>query len=187
MKKFFSNFFSEEKAQAGAVFRLMVDSIIMLAVLIIIISALQQFQGMMQDISTKEFNELMLSAVKLPSGEVIASRELSFPEGRGYTVSNLSALTGEPPRSFVLLSNLSAVEILTNPYSITFNRSVQAKVYAICKPADQLTACKTGCGEGLNPVGDGGICKLDCIEICCNISFGQQISNNDFIQCPPAD
>lgn len=174
MKKIFSGFFSEERAQAGAVFRLMVDSIIMLAVLVIIVAALHQFQTMMQEISTKEFNELMLSAVQLPNGEVIASRELSFPEGKSYSASTLSVLTGEPPASFSLESNLSAAEI--SPSSITFNRSVQAKVYVICEPANTGNACSTGCGYGLNEIDGGGICKIgDCIEICCRVSFGKQL------------
>ncbi|MCX6800803.1 MAG: hypothetical protein NTZ73_01290 [Candidatus Diapherotrites archaeon] len=169
--------FFEEKAQAGAVFRLMVDSIIMFVVLVIIVAAIYQFQQMRTSISTKEFNELVLSAINTPSGEVIeSSRALFFPSGKGYTSTALSALTGKDPASFNFESNLAGAKISDDKSSITFEQPVEAEVYALCKPYHPDVPCQTGCGQDMVSVDGSDICQPQgCVEICCRISFGKAL------------
>jgi hypothetical protein len=149
---------SERSAQSGAVFRLMVDAIIGLVILMMIISALNYFNGLRIEVSKAEFAALIKSAVSAPNGKVVPSGSLIFSQGEMYDATTLSAMTGYSATAFTFQTNLGSAEIGSGNH-ITFTQPVECKVYARC------IATGAKCTEG----------DTECSEIECLVSFGKAI------------
>lgn len=157
MKKFRKRILNE-KGQANAVFRLMVDAIIGFAILMIIISALSYFNELRIKTSLSEFNSLVESAVNSPDGKVVESNYLVFSKERGFSASTMESITGVPSSCFQFTTNLGFVDTGDGSY-VDVKQNTETKVYSQCQPATISSYC-------INPAG---------CEICCLISFGKKI------------
>ena len=150
-----------ESGQSEAVFRLMIDAVIGLAVLAIIITSISYFEYLRISSSNAEFNTKILAAINSPNGNVIESKNnLYFGKGSSYTSSQLQTLTTYPAQCFSFQSGLSSIVINpANPGSATMLSNVDAKLFVQCKSTgNTCTADYTTC------------CELECI-----VSFGKRI------------
>ncbi|MFA5126355.1 MAG: hypothetical protein WC462_05135, partial [archaeon] len=77
-KKMLYGLLSENAGQAETVFRLMIDSIVGLVILVIILSSIAYFNEQVIINSKIELKNLVMSAANSPDGEVLVSKELSF-------------------------------------------------------------------------------------------------------------
>jgi hypothetical protein len=160
----FSKIFSEDKAQANDVFRLMIDAILGLAILAIVMSTITAFGQLRQEISVAEMRGLVEGAVQTPTGKIVESDTLAFSEGEGYTGAILEEWTGVPANCFLFQSNLSVIKIVEGPGGgAIFESNVDTKAFARCVVTGQT--CEYG-------EGDCGVCELEC-----TISFGKKLTN----------
>ena len=148
----------EQKAQSGAVFRLMVDAIIGLVILLMIISSINYFNSLRLEVSKAEFTALIKSAVDSPNGKIVESGNLVFSAGDIYDSVTISFMTGYPKDCFRFQTNLAFTETGSGRY-IKFGQPVDAKVYASCRAT----------GEECSPDDE------DCLAIDCLISFGKKL------------
>ncbi|MDD4251113.1 MAG: hypothetical protein PHX27_02885 [Candidatus ainarchaeum sp.] len=142
------------KGQSGAVFRLMVDAIIGLVILLIILSVLTYFESVRIDVSKAEFISIVQSAVETPNGSVVASKTLVFVSGLGFSASQLQSLTNYPADCFKFQSNLGSVNIIADGKMVEFKQNVETKVYAKCEPdldnPENIITCDISFGTKLD-------------------------------------
>lgn len=146
------NFFLENKAQAGAVFRLMVDAIIGLVILVAILSTLSHFEQQQLALSIREFESFLISTINSPDGKIIESPVLTFNKGTMYSVTSFEALTQHPRSCFLIQGGLGSMRVTDNEI-IEFLQRTQVRVYGKCAPSN-------------------GECPYFC-----TISFGKKINN----------
>ncbi len=178
--------FFSEKAQSGAVFRLLIDAIIMIVILLIILSVLTYFHSLRLEVSTTEFKELVVNAVHAPKNTVIKSESLVFSEKKSFSSSLFRDLTGYHDSCFSFTTSDSRISLLgdedddwelDNTGSIAeFNSPFDGIVFVKCISTGD--ACETGCSDSDDAVVelDDGVCKMDaCCEFKCLISFGKEL------------
>ncbi len=153
----------EEKAQSGAVFRLLIDSIIGIAILMIVLGAMANFYDMRLKTSAEEFKSLVKNAVDSPNGAVVESGALVFNEGGGFSQATLSSTTGIDASCFTFQSELSRVDVGGGIY-LKFSGNVETKVYARCIPEENSRACEAG---------EEGCCNIKCF-----ISLGKRFTQD---------
>jgi len=159
-KPFFPEGFllKEERAQAETVFRLMIDSIVGLVILVIILSSIAYFNEQVIIHSKTELMLLVQSAASSPDGEILASEDLSFAQGFAVDSSDAQVWTGYISDCFRFDSRYSSVEISSDFRKAEFLQNLQTKVYAQCV------------SQSCNPANQKNECCIDCL-----ISFGKQI------------
>ncbi len=173
--------FLDNKAQSGTIFRLLIDAIIMMAVLIIIIATLNYFNDFKRDVSKTKFVELVGAVVEAPSGQVIKSSNLFFSKGLEYSSDDLQELSHYPASCFSFQTNLTSAEItgggtesLGGGTGISFKNDVETTVYAMCEVIED-SDCPAGCsGEPQEDYCD----LVDCCNIECLFSFGKIIQSS---------
>ena len=145
-------FLIENKGQAGAVFQLMVDAIISLAILAIIVYTLTYFNGLRGQISKQQMYEITGYAVNSPTGKVFVSdKDLFFSNGDGFTAKTMESATSKPAECFTFESNLAGTDVGAGSY-LKFTSAVEAKIYAKCWLAADPTCiqkCRISVGKPL--------------------------------------
>ena len=155
-------FFSEEnKAQSGAVFRLMVDGIVGLAILLVIISALSYFQALRIQASHEKFFSLVKSATDSPTGKVLVEKNLLFVPS-GFSTITLRDKINIYEGCFKFKSNLTSANINEDGSKIDFVNNIETNLYAQC------TLNGNKCYSG----------QEECCEFMCIISFGKKLTDN---------
>jgi hypothetical protein len=144
--------FLENKAQAGAVFRLMIDAIIGLVILASILSTMAYFEQQQVSLALREFETLLTSAVNSPDGTIIESENLIFMKGTTYTTRSFEAMTQHPRECFFIQGGIGSLKVMGDGESIEFLQRTQIKIYAKCEV-------------------QGGNCPYYC-----TISFGRKIN-----------
>lgn len=143
----------EQRAQAEAVFRLMIDSVVGLAILLVILSALNYFQGQVLVQSKSDFFSLVRNAVSTPTGVAIKSGELTFPINFSVDVSDLQSATLLSQNCFEFDSS-GSVRTSSDKKKVTFSQGLKVIVYAKC-------ATNQGC-DPYSPPSDWGSCCTQC-------------------------
>ena len=133
MKKLNKIFF-EENAQAGAVFRLMIDAIIGLVILGTILSTLTYFDQQQMNNSVKEFQSFLYTAVSTPNGKIIDSGNLTFNKDTGFTTIDFELITTHKSECFLITGAIGAADI--KPNAIKFLQKSQIRVFAKCEPVN---------------------------------------------------
>lgn len=174
MKKFKQkkNFFSKKKfliedgAQSGAVFRLMIDAIIGLVILIMIFSTISYFNYLRLQTSIDEFNLKIISAINSPDGRVIESNNaLLFFRGTTFSNVEIQEMTAYPSECFKFESNLSFVNIGHSGDYAEILENTETRVYFRCESTHESYDFETQSG-----------CDIECI-----ISFGRRLEDlSDF-------
>jgi hypothetical protein len=153
----------DNKAQAGSVFRLMVDGIIGFAILLMILSALAYFDALSYESNIADFISKVESVVETPNGEIVSSDgRLKFREGTAFSSVMLRDITGYGASCFEFQSNLNSVDISSDKESIEFTQNANCNVYLMCEPNNMQDESCYGQGD-------------DCCEINCIVSFGGKI------------
>jgi len=132
----------DNKAQSGAVFRLLIEAIIGLAILLMIVTSLMYFNSLKVETSKAQFAETVKIAIQTPTGQVISSDELDFVKGTTFSASQFQGSFSVPAECFSFVSNLTVVTI--SEQTITFNQNANAKTYARCVLNDSY-GCDIGC------------------------------------------
>jgi len=160
----------EQRAQAESVFRLMIDSAIGLAILIIIVSSLSQFDKLSLNQSVSDFRDLVISSSQSPDGQIFNSKELTFAQGQTFSTSDLESWTNISEKCFEFDSVAKASMNIPSNHNIAeflsrFNVKVSSKcISRSCDPTNQ--------GEPTN-----------CC-VCCKIQFGKALTADDTPNCP---
>ncbi|MFA6268951.1 MAG: hypothetical protein WCW13_02465 [archaeon] len=149
---------AETKAQSEAVFRIMVDSVVGLVILVIIISSISYFNDQTIAQSWADFRTLVESAVNSPDGSIIASKTLSFAQGNAIATDDLQDWMNYPAKCFSFQTNYSSIEIIDSK-QVTFKHALQTRVYAKCTS-----------GDSCNIRDPQESCCINCV-----ISFGSEI------------
>jgi hypothetical protein len=141
----------DEKAQSGTVFRLMIDAIIGLIILMIILSVLGYFQSLRVDVSKAEFVSTIKAATQTPDGRVVSSQRLVFLKGTTFSSDQLQYVTNYSSDCFEFQTNHSSVEIFASGKMVEFKQDIETILYARCRPGTD-----------------------DCV-IFCDVSFGRKL------------
>jgi hypothetical protein len=151
----------EQKAQAEAVFRLMIDSVVGLAILLIIISLINYFNGQIIEQSKNDLINLVKSSASSSNGVTIASSgDLTFARGFGIDGLDAQNWTQVNEKCFHFVSSASEGSIkIVDGVKAEFSQTLAIKVYSKCVP-DQTC----------NPYDPENSC---CME--CTISFGKKL------------
>jgi len=160
----------EQRAQAESVFRLMIDSAIGLAILIIIVSSLSQFDKLALNQSVSDFRDLVVSSSQSPDGMVFNSKELTFAQGQTFSTLDLESWTNISEKCFEFDSVAKASMNVPDAHNQAeflsrFNVKVSAKCDSHqCDPTNQSDP--TNC----------------CV--CCKVLFGKVLTADDATNCP---
>ncbi|MFA5763593.1 MAG: hypothetical protein WC915_02170 [archaeon] len=156
-------FIKEEKAQSGAVFRLMIDGIIGLAIFMVILSSLSYFQNLRLGTSQQELFAIIESAKNSPNGVVFPSKDnLLFAKGDGISTNNLQDIIGLNKECFTFESGLGFAKVIGGGVGIEFTGGIETKIYAKCSPSGEF------CDYG----------EEECCQINCIISFGKKLDSD---------
>lgn len=148
-----------ESGQAESVFRLMIDSVIGLAILLIIISSIGLFQDYAVKQSKADLTTLIKNATNTPDGQILASRELNFQKGFGVDSFDAQDWTGVAEKCFSFESQLASISVSSDGKRAEFSNNMNIKVYAKCSPA-----------ESCDPLNPGAQCCFRCV-----VSLGTKI------------
>jgi len=159
-------FSQENRAQSGAVFRLMIDSVIGLAILLVIISVLAYFNALRIQAAQEKFFSLVTSATNSPNGKVFSESNLLFTPS-GISTITIRNKTNIYEGCFHFESNLTNVKISDggsgDASKIDFTSNVETNVYARCTLKEEQC----------------DIDSEDCCEVDCLISFGKKILSDE--------
>ncbi len=155
----------EQRAQAEAVFRLMIDSVIGLAILLVILSALNYFQGQVVVQSKADFITLVKNAVNSPTGAVLKSSELTFTNKYAVDSSDLQNWTQLSQNCFKFSSRGGSAVTSSDEKGVQFTQNIKMVVYAQCTTVQ-------GCDLRTPPESWSSCCNQ------CLISFGKIIPAN---------
>ncbi|MDD3159832.1 MAG: hypothetical protein PHQ98_02600 [Candidatus ainarchaeum sp.] len=156
----------DEKGQAGAVFRLMVDGIVGLAILLIIISLLGYFNSLIYTQALTKTSDIVKKAYNSPTGVIVTEQnneKLPFLKDSMFTSSSFAYNIGEEKECFTFFTNSSAIDLFSGQNGISFKQNLNVNVYAKCLPLD--IASREGSYSN---------CDSKC-KVCCLISFGKKL------------
>jgi hypothetical protein len=155
-----NNLLDDQKAQAEAVFRLMIDSVIGLAILLVIMSALNYFQGQVVVQSKSDFFALVKNAVNTPNGAVLMSKELTFPNKFSVDAADLQNASNLSENCFEF-DSMGSVQTSSDKKEVRFSQSLKVIVYAKCNAV-----------LGCDPYNSENCCTQ------CIISFARPLTSN---------
>jgi hypothetical protein len=159
-------FIKEENGQASDVFRLMIDAIIGLVILVMILATINYFGSLRQQISISEMRGMVEGAVQTPTGMVLESKTLAFSEGEGYSGELFEQWTGLPAKCFSFQSRIGTIKVVDGQGGgVIFNSNVDSKVYMRCKATGKT--CDYGDAECID-------CEIECL-----VSFGTKSFEDD--------
>ena len=154
------NIFFEERAQADAVFRLLIDSVIGLAILVIILTALANFDAVSLEQSMSDLRSLVVSATQSPDGKILGPRDLSFSGGRVISASDFEYWTKIGASCFTIESVLGSIQLSNSSKTAEIQQRLRVKVFARCLPS----SCDPSNQQ------EEGNCSVEC-----TVSFGKEI------------
>ncbi len=131
----------DNKGQAEAVFRLMIDSIIGLAILMIIIASIGYFDELRFIQSTSDFKQLVKDAVNSPDGTLLSAKELTFKDGAGFAADDFEGYTVVNRKCFSFFSSFASVEVSDDAQAVLFKQRLIASVSARCIPNAAASSC----------------------------------------------
>ncbi len=139
---------SDEKGQAFEPFKMLIGAIMALAVLLIIIGAIQYFENLRLDVSKQRFLEGLQNAVRMPNGELLVVDELQFQKGQAYTAAGLAKNAGLEGECITFTDNgENSIEV--DEKSVEFTQGQQVDAYIKCEPNTTGT-CEIGCEISFN-------------------------------------
>jgi len=149
----------DNKGQAEAVFRLMIDSIIGLAILMIIIAAIGYFDELRFIQSTSDFKQLIKDAVNSPDGTMLSAKELTFKSGTGFSADDFELFTVVNRKCFSFSSSFSSVEVSSDAQSVLFKQRLITTVSARCVPNTLASTCNSSVSAELTSPSE---CCFNC-------------------------
>ena len=155
----------EQRAQAEAVFRLMIDSVVGLAILLVILSALNYFQNQVVIQSKADLFSLVKNAVNTPTGIVLKSGELTFSNGFVVDPYSLESAVNLSHNCFLFQSKGGSVILSNEGRKIEFDHRLELIVYAKC-------SLNSDCDPYVEPDSFNSCCTQ------CIVSFGSPLESD---------
>jgi hypothetical protein len=148
-----------EQGQESSGFRLLVEAVMVVFILVIIFAVISKLDEVTQQASVKRLFEGFSKAVDSPDGSVIFEKDLVLREGSVYsrTAFAESAANIEPGSISIQASKSSAFLLLSNGSAVEIRSLVSTDVYYQCKTEYE-----------------GGERKISC-----TISFGQELKEGE--------
>ena len=143
-----------ESGQGEAVFRLVIDSVIGLAILLIIVAAVGYFNDRAIEQSKYDLAQLIENASNSPDGQVLSSKgDLLFAKGFAVDTADVELWTGVSAKCFSFSTGMSSIKILSDGAKAEFTQGLAIKSFAQCKPS----------GAVCNPRDPSAECCFTCL------------------------
>ena len=140
-----------DRGQAFEPFKMLIAAVMALAVLLIIIGAIQYFDTKQFDISKQRFYDGISNAVKQPNSELLVVESLQFQAQEAFSSNGIGKNVGIQGEC-IGFSGSGLNGIQTSPEAVIFRERIQVDSYIKCTAQA------------------AGLCAPSC-EICCDISF----------------
>src|SRR3989344_1411113 len=135
--------FLNERGQAFDAYRLLICGIMGLAVLLIILGAINYFEGLRVDVSRQRFFDGLGNAVNQPNGELLEMSGLYFAKGERFSSLSLAKQTGIEEQCLEFIDN-GGLSFDVEPGLVKVNDYILADVEAKCS-TNQIASCASGC------------------------------------------
>ena len=143
-----------QKGQEEAGFRLIVEAVLVVFILVIILSVVSQISEWRFQISQRRLMEGFKKAIETPDGTVVVENELVLKQGSMYSARAFSNnVTGMQPECIEIQASQSTAFKVTNKKVIEITTWLQTNVYYQCL-----------------------LGKLGC-DTHCTISFGEELES----------
>jgi len=142
-----SRFIADEKGQEFEPFRMLIAAVMALVVLMIIIGAINYFNGLRVNVSKQRFYDGLENAVRQPNGQPFKIENLQFLRGDAFSAKGLGNIMGLPEGCVSFVDKgTPAVEV--GPSSATILQEMIGEVIAVCSPG---TTCEVECEITIQP------------------------------------
>ena len=136
--------FFSQKGQAFEPFKLLIGAVMALAVLVIIIGAINYFEGLSVDVSRQRFSEGLQNAVRQPNGSPLLIENLKFQRDASFSSGGIGKLIGIPEDCVSFTDPGAKVFEVTDSKLITVHETVLTSVLVRCD-IDKPPSCRVGC------------------------------------------
>ncbi|MEI7960866.1 MAG: hypothetical protein WCI04_00875 [archaeon] len=157
-----------EKGQGEAVFRLLIDSVVGMAILLIIISMISYFNNQVIEQSRVDLINSMNDAVSSPDGKIVKTGDLTFAKGFVVNQAFAQDWTGQGAKCFSFDARGASLNILTKdgvPAGVQFTQNLTIQVNIQCKSSSNANSCNPKIAPET---------EADCCFTCL-IAFGKDI------------
>lgn len=134
----------KEKGQIFTIFRFLVEAIIALAVLLIILAIIQEFEQTKIEISKTRFFDGFDSAFQSTNNDIIERTDLAFEQGFTLTAAALAKHVRMPRECISLSVPVSSAFSMADSETIVFHNAITTNAYYRCKRQFD-TACEIAC------------------------------------------
>ncbi len=162
---------TNQKGQEFEVFNILIGAVLALAILVIIVSIINYFEGIKVDSSRQAIEKKVENAAQSPDGSVFVVRDIVVPQNQSFSskyfaeeVLNLDERCIEFDFPYELTSMQYPDAYSTYKNRIEFTKRIQTDFYVVCQPRE----------EGKLLFHDYSLmqCPASCEEFCCLLSFG---------------
>jgi len=144
-----------ERGQEGESFRLLIEAIMVVFILIIILGVINQVDAWRWRISEQQLFEGYKKALNSPDGSVITEKDLILKDGSSYTSDSFAnQVAGIGAECVEIEASDQSAFTVTNKRIIEINTLIQANIYYKCVPGSSV-------GNDCDPF--------------CTISFGREL------------
>ena len=126
-----------QRGQEGASFRLIIEAVMVLFILVIILGVVTQVDAWRWKISEQRLFEGFKNALNSPDGTVISVKELVLNKGSSYSTSAFSgSVTGLSRDCIEIQASNSSAFTVTSKSVVEVNTLIQTNVFFKCLPGD---------------------------------------------------
>jgi hypothetical protein len=142
------------KGQEEAGFRLLIEAVLVVFILVIILGVVSQIDQWRWRVSEKQLYEGFVKSLNSPDGSVIVQKNLVLKDGASYSSRAFAEATAGIEADCIELdaSGNSAFSLNQNRKVITINTLIQTDVYYKCLPGTAVgeASCETYCVIGFS-------------------------------------
>lgn len=150
-----------EKGQEGASFRLLIDAVLVIFILVIILGVISQIDNWRWQVSERRLFEGFYKSIDSPDGSVIVEKDIVLKHGATYSTRAFSSSIADLDHECIELdsSDSAAFYLSSDSAVLEVKNLVETNVYYKCVRGKEI-------GE-------------DQCELYCTVSFGKDLANPD--------
>ena len=140
-----------ERGQEGAGFRLLIEAVLVVFILVIVLGVVSQIDAWKWQISERRLYEGFAKALNSPDGSVIVEKELVLKGGASYSSRTFAQrFTGIESECIEINASASSAFSLSNNMLVEITTLIQTDVYYKCQPGSQIgeSQCQPYCTVG---------------------------------------
>lgn len=134
---------SDSRGQVFEPFKMLIGAVMALTILVIIIGAINYFDGLRAEVSKQRFYDGLSNAVKQPNGETLVIEEIQFQRGDSFSASALARRLNLE-EGCVEFSSSDSRAISSDLALATINENIISNVYATCDVGG-FSGCEISC------------------------------------------